>query len=160
MNAKYRWLAAVVVMVSATMALAEATLDGVRLGEYATGPKVSVSDLKGRVVLFEYWGVNCGPCLANIPHVTQLQKKYPRDRFIVIANHCQGGSAANAGAVWVAHAHDDIVSVINHGNLPGNGVRGIPYCFLFDATGKLVYKGSPASGHDLPCDVKIPAGNQ
>lgn len=122
----------------------EATLTGVNLGEYAGGPAVTAADLKGRVVLFEYWGVNCGPCLANIGHVTEMQKKYPREQFIVVANHCQGGGAANAGAVWTARSHENIVSVINQGNLPGSNVTGIPQCFLFDATGKLIFAGLPS----------------
>jgi hypothetical protein len=36
----------------------EAAFDGVTLGEHWYGQDVSVDDLKGRVVLLEFWGYN------------------------------------------------------------------------------------------------------
>ena len=41
--------------------LAEAkvtSLDGANLGEHWYGPKYTLEDLKGRVVMFELWGYN------------------------------------------------------------------------------------------------------
>jgi hypothetical protein len=35
-----------------------ATLDGVRLGDSLVGPKVTPDDLKGKVVLMEFWGIH------------------------------------------------------------------------------------------------------
>lgn len=32
--------------------------DGIRLGGHLLGPKVALDDLKGRVILLEFWGVN------------------------------------------------------------------------------------------------------
>jgi hypothetical protein len=33
-------------------------VEGIRLGPPVTGPKVTGEDLKGKVVLLEFWGVN------------------------------------------------------------------------------------------------------
>ncbi|MBA3845107.1 MAG: TlpA family protein disulfide reductase [Planctomycetes bacterium] len=123
---------------------AEATLTGINLGTHVDGPKVSASDLQGRVVLFEYWGVNCPPCVGSIHHLTELQAKYGRDNFLIVANHCQGGSADNTRTVWRGKASNDLVSVVDSGALPGSNVTGIPRCFLFDHEGKLVFDGSPS----------------
>lgn len=123
---------------------AEATLDGVNLGTHICGPSISTSELKGKVVLFEYWGVNCPPCVASIPHLTHLQKQYGRDNFIILANHCQGGGAANTTKVWKGKATNDLVTVIDGGDLPNSKVSGIPRCFLFNHEGKLVFDGHPA----------------
>ncbi len=137
-------IVAFVAMFVGTQVFGEPTLKGVRLGEHCTGPKVSPKDFTGRVVVFEYWGVNCGPCISSIPHISELQAKYGRNKLVVIANHAQNASAAQAANVWKKHAVNDSVSVINRGSLPGASVSGIPAAFVFDHQGKLVFKGHPA----------------
>lgn len=122
---------------------AQATLQGVHLGSHVCGPAVSANDLQGKVVLFEYWGVNCPPCVASISHLTHLQEEYGRDNFIIIANHCQGGGIDNTSKVWKSKATNDLVSVVDGGSLPQSNVTGIPRCFLFNHEGKLVYDGHP-----------------
>jgi hypothetical protein len=34
------------------------TTAGMRLGQLIMGPKIDAQDLKGRVVLLEFWGIN------------------------------------------------------------------------------------------------------
>ncbi len=136
---------ALTLLMVATVSLGQATLSGVNLGQHATGPRVSADDLRGKVVLFEYWGNTCPPCIRSIPHLVHLQETYDREKFIIVANQVWGGSASNAGNIWKRHAGGkDIVSVINGGSLPGANVRGVPHCFLFNHEGKLVFNGHPA----------------
>ncbi len=130
----------------AVSAAAAPTLEGISLGEYASGPKVKASDLKGRVVVFEYWGHRCPPCLASIPHLAGIQAKYPYQALIVIANHCQDGDAKNAAKVWAGRKGGDKVAVINQGDLKGTNVSSIPRVFVFDALGKCVFDGNPHDG--------------
>lgn len=132
-----------IMFTATTMTFAEATLDGVRLGSHVTGPKLTPSDLKGRVVVFEYWGVNCGPCVAAIPHVSDLATKYNPSQIVFVANHCQQGGVAAARSVWTSRAKSDLVTVIDQGRLPGANVSGIPRVFVFDHTGELVFDGRP-----------------
>ena len=44
--------------VLAAEATEKSTLESVSLGGHVFGPKISVDDLKGRVVLIEFWGRN------------------------------------------------------------------------------------------------------
>lgn len=138
----------------AATAHAAATLDGFQPGSHVSGPKIDPADLKGRVVLVEYWGVNCPPCLASIPHLSALQEKYGRDQFVIVANHCQSADNAQTASVFKSRGGSDLISVINHGSLSGADVSGIPHCFLFNHEGKLIYDGSP-SGLDAPVESAV-----
>ncbi|MBN8280640.1 MAG: TlpA family protein disulfide reductase, partial [Gammaproteobacteria bacterium] len=40
------------------------------------GKAVSLKDLKGQVVLINFWATWCGPCRKEMPLLEQIQKKY------------------------------------------------------------------------------------
>lgn len=40
----------------------------------ATGDTARLSDLRGRIVLLNFWGTWCPPCLIEIPHLIEVQK--------------------------------------------------------------------------------------
>lgn len=123
---------------------AEATLTGINLGAHVLGPKHTAASLQGKVVLFEYWGVNCPPCVASIPHLAELAHKHGSDNFVIVANHCQGADEAAVSTLWRAKGGGEAITVINHGELSGAQVSGIPRCFLFNHEGKLVFDGYPS----------------
>lgn len=44
---------------------------------------VTMSDLRGKVVLIDFWAIWCGPCIATFPHLIDWHEKYA-DRGLVI----------------------------------------------------------------------------
>jgi thiol-disulfide isomerase/thioredoxin len=48
------------------------------------GKPVRLSELKGKVVVLDFWGVNCGPCLRLIPHIRELVKKNEGKPFVFV----------------------------------------------------------------------------
>ena len=55
-------IAAMAVPASAQAAESKVTYPAFNDGSHIHGPKLKASDLKGKVVFFEYWGINCPPC--------------------------------------------------------------------------------------------------
>jgi thiol-disulfide isomerase/thioredoxin len=39
---------------------------------------------KGKVYLIDFWAAWCGPCVASMPHLSELSKKYKDDGLVVI----------------------------------------------------------------------------
>lgn len=48
------------------------------------GSTFKLEDKKGKVVLFNLWGIWCGPCIQEMPHLVELQEKYKDKNFEII----------------------------------------------------------------------------
>lgn len=44
--------------------------------DVVTGRRISMADLRGKVVVIDFWSTTCVPCLAEMPHLKVLYAKY------------------------------------------------------------------------------------
>ncbi|WP_020470565.1 TlpA disulfide reductase family protein [Zavarzinella formosa] len=112
------------------------------LGTQLSGPKVTKEDLAGKVVMYDEWGINCPPCLAAMPATASLYKELGDFGLVVLGAHYQGGTPAEILSFSSARgATFPILSGSGAGETDNAG--GLPHVFLFDHTGKCVFRGLP-----------------
>ena len=54
------------------------------------GRRASLEDLRGQVVVLDFWATYCPPCREEIPHLVRLQKQYGPKGFKVIGLNVGG----------------------------------------------------------------------
>jgi thiol-disulfide isomerase/thioredoxin len=49
------------------------------------GGRFKLAEMKDKVVVLDFWATWCGPCRASIPHLQQLQARYPDLRVVGVS---------------------------------------------------------------------------
>ncbi len=119
----------------------DASVSQVRWGEVVNDVAFDPKDVEGKVVVVEEWGVNCGPCIASLPDMAKLAKRYAKKGLVVVGLEVQGGT------------EDEILDLLKEarvkypvtkgGNAPVS-TGGIPHACIFGTDGKLIWHGHPA----------------
>jgi len=100
------------------------------------GRNVSLSDLRGKVVLLNFWATWCGPCRVEMPAMERLYRAYDRKDFEILAvsTDAQGTAVTrpfqqeNKLTFPILHDSDFRVGL-------SYGARTLPMTFMVDRQG-------------------------
>ena len=130
------------------------------------GDAVKSFDEKGKVYMLELWATWCGPCVAIIPHVNDLHKKYA-DKGLVVVGMNVWEEKIEAPTEFLKKQGDAMsYRVAFSGGTKGDfatswlkpaGVQGIPHAFIIK-DGKILYSGHPSQLEDSSIEAML-AGN-
>jgi peroxiredoxin len=117
---------------------------------------MKLSDLRGQVVLIDFWASWCGPCRKENPNVVKTYDKYKASGFTVMSVSLDRDKAA-----WLAAIEKDNLTWPHHVSDLGHwsskvpqmyGVKGIPFTVLIDQEGKIIKTN--LRGPDLEAELK------
>lgn len=112
------------------------------------GETMRLSDLRGNVVLVDFWAAWCRPCRMENPNLVRLYDKYKDRGFEIFSVSLDGlPNQQNPKDAWVNAIQQDNLTWDTHVSdlkgwnssvVPKFGIRGIPYTVLVDREGNII----------------------
>lgn len=117
------------------------------------GNQVNVADLRGKVVIVDFWATWCGPCKASFPGMQTAVTKYKADpnvAFLFINTWESGDDKVKIANDFIVENKYDFHVLMDNDNkvVEQFGVSGIPTKFVIDKNGKIRFKSVGFSGND------------
>jgi len=106
---------------------------------------VKLKDLRGKIVVVEFWATWCPPCRISIPHLVEMYEKYKDKGVVFVSLTRENRQSANIDS-FVKKMN--MTYIVGTGSISGRdyGVRGIPHAFVIDRKGRILWKGHPMAG--------------
>ncbi len=124
-----------------------------QFGKVLSGSIPAAKDLKGKVLLIDFWATWCGPCRAVIPEMNEWKTKFENDLVIVgvsnekpeVIQEFMKGTKMNYA---VTTDIDKTMSKIL-------GVEGIPHVLIISQDSIVRYQGFPSQAEDKLTTEKL-----
>ncbi len=121
---------------------------------------VSLAPLVGKIVVLDFWGTTCGPCLRAMPHLGKLARKY-QGQNIIFLTVCESGDDTAGFKAKATQFHNPGLRFLRDPAKNSHGMRSSLHCggmgqpaqYILDQKGNLV---GAFQGYD---DVKDPDMN-
>ena len=103
------------------------------------GGKLSLADLKGQVVMINFWATWCGPCRQEMPLLAQMHDKYEPLGFTMLGVNVEPDSAAAVAWLKGVPVTFPILFDTDSAVAGSFGVEGMPSSVLVDRNGQVRY---------------------
>ncbi len=103
------------------------------------GIETRLADLKGKLILLNFWATWCEPCRKEMPDLERLWQTYRHKGLVVLAVSEDGGDTRSVTRFVAKHRLSYTVSVDRDGELATRyQVSGLPATYLIDRQGNIV----------------------
>jgi thiol-disulfide isomerase/thioredoxin len=113
----------------------------------ADGEYIDSDELRGKIVLVDFWGTWCGPCRESIPALASLAKKFSKDPFVLLSVDW-----GDEPGVWRTFIEKNKMTWPQHQDRTGKvqrafQVRSYPTYVLIDHEGVVRYRSTGYSDY-------------
>lgn len=114
------------------------------------GNDFTLSSIRGKYVILDFWGSWCGPCRASHPHLKEIYSKYKSKGLEIIGIDCEKKKdLAQCEELWKKAVKEDgmtWIQVLNNYDIEKvdlpkiYGIQGFPTKILLDKEGKIFFR--------------------
>jgi thiol-disulfide isomerase/thioredoxin len=131
----------------------QAAPDFTGISNWFNSKPLSMADLRGKVVLVDFWTYGCVNCVNTLPHVTELYAKYRDKGLVVVGVHTPEfpfeRSASNVQAALKRHGITYPVAQDNDSKTwDAYSNRYWPAQYIIDQNGKIVFQHEGEGRYD------------
>jgi len=122
------------------------------------GKEFKLDKLKGKYVLLDFWGTWCNPCIALLPHISDLHKQYPDLEIVSIASEFNE-TDKNKIPGFIKKYEMDWVNIFElirkEGNITSTyNISSFPTTMLIGPKGEIIHRGGSGTIQQLDRKLK------
>ena len=123
------------------------------INNWLNSPPLNISDLRGKVVMVNFWTYGCYNCVNTLPHVTRLHAKYKDKGLVIVGVHTpEFPFEKSTGNVQAALKRHGILYPVAQDNDSATweaySNRYWPAQYIVDQSGKIVYFHAGEGAYD------------
>jgi thiol-disulfide isomerase/thioredoxin len=123
------------------------------ISNWLNSPPLNIADLRGKVVMVNFWTYGCYNCVNTLPHVTKLYARYKDKGFVVVGVHTPEfpfeKSTGNVQAALKRHGIQYPVAQDNDSaTWEAYRNRYWPAQYIIDQSGRIVYFHAGEGAYD------------
>lgn len=113
-----------------------------------SGKTVTLRELRGKVVVLDFWATWCGPCRENFPFIREVHEKYKNKEFQLVAiTDERRGTIEEFEKHWKSNY--PIFLDTDRSVNDAFGVTGIPRLIVIGKSGEILFDGHPAQRDEV-----------
>jgi len=99
------------------------------------GVKYDLSELKGKVVVLNFWFIGCAPCKREMPELNKLVEKYKSKNVVFLAFEVNDNSAEKIRAITKGNFNYTMVPAKRNGIAVQYKIKTYPTSYVIDQSG-------------------------